>query len=166
MNKATHKQVQDRVGVRLLQASREADNRLKEFEQSGRDVTLMLNQGVNAEVMRTRQELLDNAAPLNAPLGYSPVQMLVDWPLVSSPGQVKATVSGKVKKYVIESDKVCRWCMVREAKTVDHVIPRSRGGSNDRQNLVGCCLACNQAKGDFVPRELGWVLHLPLRAFG
>lgn len=32
--------------------------------------------------------------------------------------------------------------------SIDHVLPRSRGGTNALDNLVGCCLTCNQAKGD------------------
>lgn len=31
--------------------------------------------------------------------------------------------------------------------TVDHLHPRSRGGSNDRSNLVAACRACNLRKG-------------------
>lgn len=31
--------------------------------------------------------------------------------------------------------------------TVDHRIPRSRGGTYDRNNLVAACHRCNQAKG-------------------
>lgn len=32
--------------------------------------------------------------------------------------------------------------------TIDHVIPRSKGGPNDRSNLVLACFACNQSRGD------------------
>jgi len=31
--------------------------------------------------------------------------------------------------------------------TIDHVIPSSRGGSDDLDNLVGCCRRCNASKG-------------------
>lgn len=33
------------------------------------------------------------------------------------------------------------------ALTVDHIIPKVAGGSNDLENLAVCCLACNAAKG-------------------
>lgn len=38
--------------------------------------------------------------------------------------------------------------------TVDHVIPRARGGSGKRDNLVLACLKCNQEKGDNLPGHL------------
>ena len=46
----------------------------------------------------------------------------------------------------------CTYCGVQlhpfRTFTVDHRIPRSRGGTNALANLVGCCLDCNQAKAD------------------
>ena len=37
--------------------------------------------------------------------------------------------------------------------TIDHVIPRSRGGGNTWSNLVTCCKKCNQKKRDRTPEE-------------
>ncbi|MEZ5381826.1 MAG: HNH endonuclease [Microthrixaceae bacterium] len=51
------------------------------------------------------------------------------------------------------SSPVCE----QRATSVDHVIPRSRGGSDQTSNLVAACLPCNQLKGDRTPEELGWV---------
>ena len=47
----------------------------------------------------------------------------------------------------------------RSAATVDHVLPRSRGGADTWENLVACCLRCNGAKGDRTPAEMGWRLR-------
>jgi len=38
---------------------------------------------------------------------------------------------------------------------IDHLLPRSRGGSNRLANLVLCCHDCNQAKGDKTATEFG-----------
>jgi len=35
--------------------------------------------------------------------------------------------------------------------TVDHVIPKSRGGTNALDNPIGCCRDCNAAKVDALP---------------
>ena len=37
----------------------------------------------------------------------------------------------------------------RDSATLDHVIPRSRGGANHRDNLVLSCAECNENKGDW-----------------
>jgi 5-methylcytosine-specific restriction endonuclease McrA len=52
----------------------------------------------------------------------------------------------------------CAYCD-RHATTIDHVQPKSRGGEDSWENLVACCLACNNTKGDKTPREMGWHLR-------
>jgi 5-methylcytosine-specific restriction endonuclease McrA len=37
--------------------------------------------------------------------------------------------------------------------TVDHVIPRSKGGSSSWDNIVTCCAPCNRRKGDRLPKQ-------------
>jgi 5-methylcytosine-specific restriction endonuclease McrA len=46
------------------------------------------------------------------------------------------------------------------ATTVDHVMPRSRGGLDTWANLVACCVRCNNSKGDRTPDEKGWALRV------
>lgn len=53
----------------------------------------------------------------------------------------------------------CGYCL-RPATTVDHVVPRSRGGADAWENLVACCQRCNNRKGDHTPAEMGWTLRL------
>jgi 5-methylcytosine-specific restriction endonuclease McrA len=47
----------------------------------------------------------------------------------------------------------------REFLTRDHVLPVSRGGGNSWENVVTSCSACNNRKGDRVPREAGLSLQ-------
>ena len=57
----------------------------------------------------------------------------------------------------------CGYCN-RHATTIDHVLPRSRGGQDTWENLVACCLTCNNVKGDRTPHEMGWTLRFRPKA--
>lgn len=53
----------------------------------------------------------------------------------------------------------CHWCgCVLEPKkvTIDHVIPRARGGTSKPENLVVACKACNNFRGFGMPELAGW----------
>ena len=48
----------------------------------------------------------------------------------------------------------CQYCgHERGNLTVDHVIPRSKGGPSTWDNIVTCCAPCNRRKGDRLPRQ-------------
>jgi 5-methylcytosine-specific restriction endonuclease McrA len=65
----------------------------------------------------------------------------------------------------------CQYCS-GSAESIDHVVPRSRGGGHTWDNVVAACRRCNAAKGDRLlsetamslrtvpaaPRELSWVV--------
>jgi 5-methylcytosine-specific restriction endonuclease McrA len=53
----------------------------------------------------------------------------------------------------------CGYCP-RAASTVDHILPRSRGGMNSWLNTVACCNRCNQRKADKTPAEAGMTLRV------
>ncbi|MFD9738336.1 HNH endonuclease [Umezawaea sp. NPDC059074] len=53
----------------------------------------------------------------------------------------------------------CAYCGGR-AETIDHVVPRSRGGPHTWQNCVACCAKCNHRKADKLLSELGWRLRV------
>lgn len=49
----------------------------------------------------------------------------------------------------------CQYCGSRKSGlTVDHVIPRSRGGKSVWENIVAACASCNRRKGNRLPREI------------
>jgi 5-methylcytosine-specific restriction endonuclease McrA len=53
----------------------------------------------------------------------------------------------------------CQYCGgVRGTLTVDHVIPRSKGGPSSWENIVTCCAPCNRRKGDKLPKKAGMAL--------
>ena len=56
----------------------------------------------------------------------------------------------------------CAYCG-KTATTIDHVQPRSRGGVDSWENLVACCLRCNNVKGDRTPVEMNWSLRVSPR---
>jgi 5-methylcytosine-specific restriction endonuclease McrA len=59
------------------------------------------------------------------------------------------------RKAVLARDSwTCQYCgSGRPGLTVDHVIPRSRGGQSVWENIVASCASCNRKKGNRLPRE-------------
>lgn len=57
----------------------------------------------------------------------------------------------------------CAYCSA-PADTIDHVVPRSRGGRHEWGNVVASCHRDNLAKGDHLLDELGWALPFQPRA--
>ncbi len=56
----------------------------------------------------------------------------------------------------------CAYCS-KSATTIDHVQPKSRGGTDSWENRVACCLRCNNKKGDKTLAEIGWTLSVTPR---
>jgi 5-methylcytosine-specific restriction endonuclease McrA len=72
------------------------------------------------------------------------------------------------KNILLRDRNTCQYCSVALASgelTLDHVIPRSRGGSSTWENLVACCHPCNRRKGNQTPIEAGMKLGREPRAF-
>jgi HNH endonuclease len=58
--------------------------------------------------------------------------------------------SGTIREYVREREmpNQCIYCASTEQISLDHLVPRSRGGTDDEDNVVMACRACNSSKGD------------------
>jgi 5-methylcytosine-specific restriction endonuclease McrA len=57
---------------------------------------------------------------------------------------------------------MCQYCgSANDDLTLDHVIPRSRGGQDTWENLTIACVRCNIRKGNRTPREAGMTLLRP-----
>jgi 5-methylcytosine-specific restriction endonuclease McrA len=52
----------------------------------------------------------------------------------------------------------CVYCQA-PATSIDHVIPRSRGGGHNWENVVSACHKCNHHKADKTLKEIGWKLR-------
>ncbi|MBV9536016.1 MAG: HNH endonuclease [Solirubrobacterales bacterium] len=52
----------------------------------------------------------------------------------------------------------CQYCGSRANLTVDHVVPRSKGGTSCWENIVASCAPCNRRKGSSLPRQVGMSL--------
>jgi len=61
-------------------------------------------------------------------------------------------------------DNTCQYCGRRFSRAelnLDHVVPRSRGGSTNWENVVCSCVPCNLRKGGRTPDEAGMGLKRP-----
>lgn len=61
------------------------------------------------------------------------------------------------KRQVLERDNytcIDCGCNDRELLTVDHIIPRSKGGPSFMANLITRCEPCNKAKGDAIGTDI------------
>src|SRR5215475_3258609 len=55
------------------------------------------------------------------------------------------------KNILLRDRNTCQFCgkvFPSSELTLDHVVPRSRGGRSSWENLVACCYRCNNSKGD------------------
>ena len=61
------------------------------------------------------------------------------------------------KNILLRDRNTCQYCgeaLPPGELTLDHVIPRSRGGNSTWENLVACCHACNRQKGNRMLNEI------------
>ncbi len=99
-------------------------------------------------------------------------RIAVDWPLVirlvayvAVPRRLPLPLS---RRTVLARDLyTCQYCGTQPARnelTVDHVLPRSRGGGTSWDNVVAACGPCNRHKGNRTPEEAGMrLLSTPSR---
>src|SRR5579864_1103359 len=72
------------------------------------------------------------------------------------------------KNILLRDRNTCQYCgtvLSSSELTLDHVIPRSRGGASTWENLVACCHRCNRQKGNQLPGEAEMKLLREPRAF-
>ena len=91
----------------------------------------------------------------------------LDWPSVI---RLKVYVPFPYRKVMLSRKNIlrrdgfrCQYCGTRGALTVDHVLPKSRGGRDRWENLVAACVPCNNRKGNRTPEEAK--MPLPRKPF-
>ena len=64
------------------------------------------------------------------------------------------------REVFLRDSNTCQYCgkSAREL-TLDHVVPRYRGGAHTWENVVSACISCNHRKAGQTPQEAG--MHLP-----
>jgi 5-methylcytosine-specific restriction endonuclease McrA len=69
------------------------------------------------------------------------------------------------RQNIFKRDKgECQYCGSRKNLTIDHVIPKSKGGKTNWMNLITACHRCNVIKGDKTPEQVGLELKtLPFK---
>jgi 5-methylcytosine-specific restriction endonuclease McrA len=73
-----------------------------------------------------------------------------------------ATVPLSRRAVFTRDGQICVYCG-GSATSIDHVVPRSRGGTHTWDNVVAACRRCNHTKADRSLAEMGWVLPHPPR---
>ncbi len=69
------------------------------------------------------------------------------------------------RREVLRRDKqTCQYCGSTKHLTLDHVIPRSKGGKHTWDNVVIACERCNSRKGDRTPQQAGMTLRTQPKA--
>lgn len=70
--------------------------------------------------------------------------------------RVPRSVRRKISRRVLfaRDSWTCQYCGSGKRLTLDHVVPRSRGGESVWENVVTSCAPCNLRKGDRLPAEV------------
>jgi 5-methylcytosine-specific restriction endonuclease McrA len=97
-----------------------------------------------------RSERLEFRAPSVVKLRY----------FVKVPYRARASLSRRA--VFVRDEYTCQYCG-RPAENVDHVVPRSKGGSHTWDNVVAACKPCNSRKENRSPSEVGLNLRRPPR---
>ena len=69
------------------------------------------------------------------------------------------------KNLFLRDLRICAYCgneFHEQHLTIDHIVPKSRGGKHSWQNVVTACKRCNHHKSDRLIETLGWeLLYVP-----
>jgi 5-methylcytosine-specific restriction endonuclease McrA len=110
------------------------------------------------DVSRARDVVIRSAR-----LALAPPEVIL---LTAYSGRGARSVVFSRKNLFRRDRQTCQYCGAQPgpgALTIDHVVPRSKGGVSSWENCVLACLECNAAKADRTPGEAGLRLRKPPR---
>ena len=88
-------------------------------------------------------------------VGFDTAQMTSDTKLVGTDYQQGPLYQKELRSFIFSrSDSKCVYCGAK-AEEIDHVIPKSNGGTNSTYNLVASCRACNEKKSNLTLKAFG-----------
>jgi hypothetical protein len=98
-------------------------------------------------------------------LFFAEIELSKSTPIEPPKPQARRHIPGELREMVYKRDNYrCRYCgeqVIRATATIDHVIPYSKGGKTELNNLVTACDECNLIKHDLTSEEAGMPL-LPI----
>jgi 5-methylcytosine-specific restriction endonuclease McrA len=113
-------------------------------------------------LLKEKAELVEAAAErLHASRTSLPVPLVIR--LVYFVRVPHPVVLAPTRRSVVARDNyTCQYCgdtPGRGLLTLDHIVPRSKGGQTSWENVVAACRTCNMRKGDRTPEEAGMALR-------
>ena len=86
----------------------------------------------------------------NRPAKHRPARRQEPLPRLSASARGYDTHWQRLRRVVLADEPLCRHChaagRIEPASEVDHILPLSKGGTNDRENLQPLCHRCHSFK--------------------
>ncbi len=126
---------------------------------AARRAIVLVLKGVAATEERTRNQIHSTTLAVTLPS----VIRLLEYRRIP-----RQTRSLSRKNVLLRDRYTCQYCGRTGSAgdlTMDHVIPRSRGGTSTWENLVASCIECNNLKGNRTPEEANMKLARAPRPF-
>lgn len=92
-------------------------------------------------------------------VSFDTAQMTLDTKLWGSDYQQGNLYQKELRSFIFSrSDGKCVYCGAK-ATEIDHVVPRSNGGTNSTYNLVASCRSCNEKKSNLTLKAFGKLMN-------
>jgi 5-methylcytosine-specific restriction endonuclease McrA len=142
-------------GTRPEQHSTSARGRVLVLNASYEPINVCTVRRATVLILKARAEMIERSEwSLHAENVTFPVPMVIR--LTTYVKIPRDAHSRKItRRAIFARDRwTCQYCgSERGTLTIDHVVPRSKGGGSGWENIVTCCAPCNRRKGDRLPKQ-------------